>query len=323
MGKAITNTGIIVIGRNEGARLLLCLRSLQTGGAPLVYVDSASTDASVQAAIDNGADVLQLDMTRPFTAARARAEGTEQLLRSYPDLRYVMFVDGDCEVEDGWPLQAENFLDAHPGYAVVCGRRRERFPTATRYNALADAEWNTPVGEAESCGGDSVVRITAYQKVGGFNAQMIAGEEPELCSRLRSAGWRIMRLDAAMTIHDAAMSRFSQWWQRSVRSGFGYAQAFLVTRTNDGPTLYYREMMRAIFWAFILPCAAILAAFVHPAALLIWPLATLLQFLRMAIREEAFSAMLSVTGKYAELLGILRYGMRRLLGKSGGTISYK
>ena len=79
-------------------------------------------------------------------------------------------------------------------------------------------------GKAKACGGDAMMRIEAYQKAGGFNTTLICGEEPELCIRIRQAGYTIDRRDAEMTLHDAKMTKFSQFWKRSVRGGWAYAE---------------------------------------------------------------------------------------------------
>ena len=315
--------GVIAIGRNEGERLVRCLTSLRAHGLPVVYVDSASTDGSQDAAKALGANVLALDMAKSFTAARARAEGFAELERVAPGIDYVMFVDGDCETVEDWPPKALAFLEDNLDFAVVCGRRKERFPEASHYNRLIDIEWNSPIGEAEACGGDAIFRCSAYRAVGGFNPAMIAGEEPELCSRLRTANWRLMRMDADMTVHDADMHRFDQWWNRAVRSGLGFAQAWRATR-KTGNGLYRVQLRRAVMWALVIPLIAIaLAAALHPALIALWPAATFAQFVRDAMRGDAFGAMLSVVGKYAEMLGISRFVLRAMRGQTGGTVEYK
>lgn len=212
--------GIIAIGRNEGERLRKCLTSIVGRGWPVIYVDSASTDGSPAIAREMGAEVVDLDMSIPFSAARARNEGMAKLLAVAPDVTCVQMVDGDCEVVAGWIERAKAELDANPKIAVVCGRRRERFPEASIYNRIADVEWNSPIGEARSCGGDAMFRVSAFQEAGGYDNSVVAGEEPELCQRLREKGWKVFRIDAEMTIHDSAMTRFAQWWKRSVRSGY-------------------------------------------------------------------------------------------------------
>ncbi|MCC5870161.1 MAG: glycosyltransferase, partial [Gammaproteobacteria bacterium] len=219
--------GVVAIGRNEGERLRICLQSLRAPDGspmPVVYVDSGSSDDSVALARALGVEVVQLDMSIAFTAARARNAGVERLRELLPQAKYVQFIDGDCELDSSWLEPALAFLEAHQEFAVVCGRRRERYPERSIYNLLCDFDWDGPCGEVAACGGDSLVRLPALQTVGGFRASLIAGEEPELCVRLRRAGWKIMRLDREMCLHDAAMYRFSQWWKRSSRAGHAYAE---------------------------------------------------------------------------------------------------
>src|SRR5581483_941040 len=201
------HVGIVVIGRNEGERLIGCLSSVSHEGT-LIYVDSGSSDGSVAAAEKMGASVVKLDLNLPFTAARARNEGFAALKALRPNVRFVQFIDGDCILVDGWLEKALMFLEQRANAAIVCVRRREHEPSPSIYNLLCELEWNTPVGQTLACGGDALVRVAAFEQVGGFRPQLIAGEEPELCVRLREKGWKIWRLDAEMTQHDAAMTRF-------------------------------------------------------------------------------------------------------------------
>lgn len=323
--------GLVIIGRNEGERLVRSLRSLSaTRGAvvaAVVYVDSASTDGSVARAREAGAIVVPLDVSIPFTAARARNEGWTALVRHDPELEFVQFIDGDCELDPDWLAAGLAFLAAHPEVAVVCGRRRERFPGASPYNRLCDMEWNTPVGQAEACGGDSLMRMAALQAAGGFRSAMMAGEEPELCARLRAAGWRIWRLDAEMTIHDAAMTRFGQWWMRGVRSGFGYAQVWSGTRDTAQP-LYGRELARTVGWGAVLPAAIFGGALLHPALGAAGFAVYAAQIARVALRTgptRAFSwryGALMVISKFAEFQGLIRF-LRRQGAKPASSIEYK
>jgi glycosyltransferase involved in cell wall biosynthesis len=315
--------GIVAIGRNEGERLRRCLTSVDAPAAPIVYVDSGSTDGSSAMAETLGAQVVELDMAQPFTAARARNAGLEAIMAREPGLEYVQFVDGDCEFEPGWLALAMAFLDDRNDVAVACGRRRERFPEASFYNRICDAEWNTPVGEAHACGGDALMRVSAVVAAGGFDASLPAGEEPELCHRLRQHGWRVWRLDASMTIHDAAMHRFRQWWLRAVRSGLGYAQAWRATRGLPSP-LYRRECLRALAWTVGVAAVAVAAALAWGwPALLVAPLVWGMQFARLTGRHGTGEAALLLLGKVAETVGIATYVRRAMAGRAGGTIFYK
>ena len=255
----MSTIGIVAIGRNEGPRLPACLQSALGASGAVVYVDSGSTDTSVQLARDLGAAVVELDLSIPFTAARARNEGFSQLLKLAPDTAFVQFVDGDCEIAAGWLKAAADTLAADNRLAVVCGRRRERSPEASLYNKLVDIEWNTPVGPAKSCGGDAMFRVAAFREAGGFDAAIIAGEEPELCFRLRQKEWTIQRIDHEMTLHDAAMTSFVQWWKRNVRAGHAYAQGAHLH--GHSPEHYNIRSTRSNWvWGLMLPLGIVIAA---------------------------------------------------------------
>ena len=313
----------VVIGRNEGERLLRCLAALKGRVQPIVYVDSGSTDGSIEAAARAGAEVVELDLARPFTAARARNAGLARLAEIDPDGPYVQFLDGDCELQEGWLEVARESLEAETDLAVVCGRRRERFPEATLWNRMIDGEWNTPVGEARSCGGDALMRRSVLAEVGGYRDSLIAGEEPEMCFRMREKGWRIRRIDAEMTAHDANLTRFSQWWQRSRRAGHAYAEgAALHGASPEG--FRRREILRAVVWGLVLPLLILLCALLFgPWALvlvMIWPL----QVLRLGLKGHGWvDAFFLTLGKFAEAQGVLGYWKSRLTGRERRLIEYK
>ena len=204
----IPHTAVIAIGRNEGARLVACLEALAGQADLIVYVDSGSTDQSVAEAEARGVEVVALDMSLPFTAARARNAGYARVAELAPEGAYVQFLDGDCELDADWLDKGRAALEADAKVAVVCGRRREKFPDATLWNKITDAEWAAaPPGETGACGGDALMRRTAFDAVEGYREDLIAGEEPEMCFRMRAKGWKILRLEAKMTQHDANMTK--------------------------------------------------------------------------------------------------------------------
>lgn len=319
--------GVVVIGRNEGERLKACLAALGAVVQRTVYVDSGSTDGSPAHAAAVGARVVALDMARPFTAARARNAGFARLLADLPDIRLVQFLDGDCTLAPGWLDAAAAFLDAHPDVAVVAGRRRERHPDASLYNLLCDREWDGPAGEARECGGDILARTEAIAAVGGYAGELIAGEEPDMCVRLRAAGWRIWRLADEMSLHDAAITRFTQWWRRSVRTGHAFAE--VSARHRASPFGIWKDSVRrTLLWGLILPLVALFGALlVHPAALLLLLLYPL-QVGRIARREGGGRmgwayGLFTVLGKFPELQGVARYYLGRLSGRRTALLEYK
>lgn len=321
--------GIVVIGRNEGERLLRCLGSVLGRGHAVVYVDSGSRDESVARARELGAEVLELDLTTPFTAARARNAGLDRLLELAPTTQFVQFVDGDCEVIGGWLDQAGAALEARPDLAIVCGRLRERDPGRSIYNRLADLEWDAPAGDALVCGGIIMARVAALEQVGGFDPSMIAGEEPELCVRLRRRGWKITRLDAEMAWHDIGMTRFSQWWRRTIRNGYAYAAG--SARQGRTPEKHWvREARSNWFWGLMLPLLALGAAWPTRSLSLILLAGYPVLAVRVAragrrrgwSRAEAWLyAGACVLGKFPMMLGQLKFAWAR--GRAVPLIEYK
>jgi GT2 family glycosyltransferase len=324
--------GVVAIGRNEGERLRRCLTSVIPRANLVVYVDSASSDGSPDLARALGATVVDLDMSTPFTAARARNAGFDMLLSLDPAIELVQFVDGDCEVVTGWTGSAVSALDSDPSVAVVCGRRRERHPEATVYNRLCDFEWDTPVGEALSCGGDAMMRVSAVRTVGGYDASLIAGEEPDLCLRLRRLGHRVLRVEADMTIHDAAMVRFGQWWRRSVRAGHAFAEG--TSRFGRSPERHWvRETRSLVLWGGVAPLAGLLLApLTHGGSLAAVALVFAVQFGRMYSferrrgREPGDARTLAaflLLAKLPEFQGAAQYWVSALTGRRRRVIEYK
>src|SRR5262249_2819209 len=319
--------GVIAIGRNEGERLHGCLRSIPSNSIA-IYVDSGSTDGSAIWARRYGVEVAELDLRVPFTAARARNVGVRRLRELAPEIPYVQFIDGDCELITGWVEHAVRFLDAHSDVGAVTGRLRERYPERSVYNWLCEREWDGPTGEVRVCGGIVMMRLAAFAAAGGFRDDLIAGEEPELCVRLRAAGWRIWRTGTDMALHDAAMVRFSQWWTRAVRTGHAFAEgAYLhgagLERCRVG------ESGGALFWGLFLPPACLLASLWFwpwgSAAWLIYPLQMLRQIARNrgSLRQRALLALFQAAARFPESLGHIRFLRDRMLGRQSRLIEYK
>jgi GT2 family glycosyltransferase len=329
----LAGAGVVVIGRNEGRRLVACLRDLQLQSRPLLYVDSGSTDGSPDNARMLGVPVLQLDPSRPFSAARARNEGAQAIVQQHPALAYVQFLDGDCIVARGWLDVAEAALRTDERCAVVFGHLEERSPQASIYNLLCALEWRSPSGPVANfghLGGIMMVRRTVFEALGGFNPDVVAGEDSEFGVRVGLAGHGARKLDAPMAIHDANMLHFSQWWTRAVRAGHAIGQRAQLH--GDGPLRdCARERRSTWFWGVMLPLAIVLAA--PPTRG--WSLLLLTGYLtlgwriarfRLSIgddrREARLYAAFTVLGKLANALGLLKFQFNRLRGQMR-IIEYK
>jgi GT2 family glycosyltransferase len=321
--------GVVVIGRNEGQRLKRCLESVCGVAKHVVYVDSGSRDDSVALGRALGVSVVELDRGIPFTAARARNEGFRVLLEQHPALDYAFFVDGDCEVAAGWLETAQGYLNQQPRAGLVWGRRRERHPEKSLYNMLCNMEWDSiPPGETKICGGDAVIRVRAFREVSGYRADLICGEEPELCVRLRARGWLIWRLDAPMTLHDASLYHFSQWWTRALRGGYAFAQGASL---HGAPPerLWVAESRKIWLWGLGFPLAvlalALAAGWWALLLLLVYPL----QVVRLALtgkrsaRENWWQGVALVICKFPEMLGQSKFLLDRQRRVQSRLIEYK
>lgn len=328
----MSDIGVVAIGRNEGDRLKRCLESAKSSTDRVVYVDSGSTDDSVAFAESIGVEVVALDTSIPFTAARARNEGIARLVERWSETQSVHVIDGDCSFADGWIETAARFLEEHPKAAVVCGRRRERFPESSVYNRLCDLEWDTPIGEAKSCGGDALFRLQAFNEAGGYRSSLIAGEEPELCVRIRAHGWTVHRLDHEMTHHDAAMTRFGQFWQRAKRAGHAYAEGAALH--GDGPDKHgVKQTRSSIVWGIVFPIVAIAAAWwtfglsllalIALYALQCWRISKMARRRGRSKRDALTLGVFTMLAKPAQAMGVLLYWRRRLFKQQATLIEYK
>ena len=314
--------GVVVIGRNEGERLQRCLASVGNKADLVVYVDSGSIDDSVSWAKSCGVDVVELDMSTPFSAGRARNEGFKRLLQREPAIAYVQFVDGDCTLAPDWLDAAVAELTKRIDCAAVVGHLRELHPDASLYNRLCALEWKSSPGDMSNfgaLGGISMMRVSVFQQLGGFNQQLIAGEDSELGVRMALAGYKVAKLDQPMANHDANILHFSQWWRRAMRSGHAIGQrAFLNGHSAIKDCV--RERNSAGFWGIMLPLMICLTIALTSG----WSLVLLGGYVVLGLRiynyrrslndapADAFLyARFIVLSKFAEGIGLLKFYWNR------------
>lgn len=235
------DVSVVVIGRNEGKRLEQCLLSVAQAAwgntrHEMIYVDSKSTDASMALAQSLGASTLLLDDASPC-AAKARNIGWQSARGDF-----VLFLDGDTQLHPDFVQLALNTLQDEK-LCAVWGHRRESRPEQSTYTKVLDLDWIYPAGRTLYFGGDVLVRRSALAQVNGFDPSLKAGEEPELCARLRACGWEIEHIDAPMTQHDLAVNSLRAYWLRAYRSGIAYAEVANRMRIR-GDVLWQHEAQR-------------------------------------------------------------------------------
>lgn len=317
--------GAVVIGRNEGERLLSALNSVLGANVPVVYVDSRSTDGSVANAMGLGVPVVELSQDRPINASRARNEGVAALISAYPSVLYLHLLDGDSTLDPEWLPVATLYLNEHPKVAFVAGRLREKDRETNLLRRLCDMEWyREPSCDAE-CGGLGVVRVEAYQSVGGLDETLIAGADPEFYARLKSAGWEVHALEAEMGVHDSGMLSWRQWWTRSVKGGYAYAHA----RMWGG---WRRQRLSAVLWGAILPAISVFGSVAFSPLLSLALLAYPIQIIRVrygssksifSSSDQWLYAVSCLAIKFPQCIGIAMFEYRKILKRHGALIEYK
>ena len=322
------NIGVVVIGRNEGKRLIQSIESLLSSGLQkIVYVDSDSSDGSLQNISDLGVTAVPLDLSKPFTAGRARNFGFSTIIEQYPELIYIQFIDGDCLLEENWLDHAQTYLEDAPQSAIVCGRRKEEYPDASLYNYMCDIEWDLPLGIVRNCGGDFLVRREVFEQFNGFDETVIAGEEPELCARLRAAGWEIYRYDALMTFHDAKITRFKQWWLRTIRSGFSHTAAMYRNRSTVEFSYYAKICTRTLLWTSVY-LAFVFLLFISSTLASLAGLLIVVRYFRIYSNNRSlkkpwgYSFLLAICC-IPETIGMFKFLTRLMLNKKTKIIEYK
>lgn len=288
---------VVVIGRNEGSRLVRCMKSVMSagpveGGLDLVYVDSGSTDGSAGTARAAGWRVIELRAER-MTAALGRNAGWLNSLSPW-----ILFLDGDTILQPGFLQAALAAAQSDESIAAVWGHRRELHPTVNAYHRVLDLDWVYPTGDSQFCGGDALFRRSALQQAGGFDESLIAGEEPELCSRLRAAGWRIQHIDQPMTLHDLAIGRWAQYWRRASRAGYAYAQ--MAWRTRRGSVRLWASEAKGNVVRTGALSALLAMSLMHPAL----AAASLCCFTALCLRSAARARW-----KSGNVVSLLLYGI--------------
>jgi GT2 family glycosyltransferase len=319
-------TAAIVIGRNEADHLALALASAASVGGAVVYVDSASSDASVSIARTSGVSTVELATPPMLSAARGRNAGLEWLDRHCPEERYVVFLDGDCILDPDFARRAAAVMDGDVSVAVVVGHLRERSPDASVFTRLSSLEWFSGAGEIRdfgNLGGIMCARVGAVQAVGAFNPRMIAGEDSELGVRLALAGFRVLKIDADMASHDNGISSFRSWWLRSVRAGHALAQRY-VLNGRSAVADCRREFFSTIFWGLLLPACTILLAWPSRGLSLALGAGYLVLGGRMGLRlarsgcearDAGAAAFFGVISKFANAAGLCRFFWNSITGR--------
>ena len=251
----------IVIGKNEGARLDACMSSIRSAMGVLaheiIYVDSRSSDDSVERAKAHGARCYVLGAQKT-TAGLGRYVGTQEAKGEY-----LLFLDGDMQLQKGFCEKAMMAM-AQRSYDGCTGIRKDIY---LKNGEIVGENDNYFGCRAERIvpefGGALFIKKEALEKAGGWSPDTIACEEAELHARLKAHKLQIAELPVNMIIHtDAvredrgvlgvALSRRRLGEGQALRCAMAAGQAnAYITHENEKFLLYSIDWMCVILLAVL------------------------------------------------------------------------
>lgn len=302
---------VVVIGKNEEARLADCLRSVLEAAAEVentevVYVDSASTDRSVEIAHSFGVRVLALRPEWIHTPAAGRLIGYHHTTGEY-----LMFVDGDTTLDPQWLVRAAAFF-VEPEIGGVAGFLSDVDEQGNEIPFVG--EQGVEVKQLTRLRGIAAYRRSALAEVGSFNPYLRSEEEAELGLRLRQAGWKLMHLPFPMGCHQRGIPRIQAMW-RAWQLGrvTGVGQAWRYACTNGLGTRFCFENLRATmafaFFCLLLSPALILweEHYTRYAVLFLYPFAAWMA--AIALKKRDFMGPISYLVTHLTILSGLFSGL--------------
>jgi GT2 family glycosyltransferase len=273
-------------------------------------VDSASKDRTTKIAARYPISVLKLRPEQRLTAAAGRHVGYKW---TTGDL--VLFLDGDMELCAGWLDQALGVMQSRSDVAVITGKvidlpKALQTPTTEHVETLDKDATGVYVRQG---GGAAMYRRSVLERVGTFNPYLYSDEEPELCLRIRHAGYRVFQLPHPIAFHYSApaeaLSTFLGKWNHNLWLGYGQNIRYFF----GSPLLwiYLKERGWAVLPALILSFGmlAMVASGLtgHWGWLGLWGALVIMLAIGIAIRKRSLKrALLSLLRRLLVLDGTVR-----------------
>jgi len=207
---------VVVVTRNEAANVADCLESVlalcrEGPSYEVILVDSNSTDDSVSLATDYPVTVLRIPDDELTSPGAGRYVGTTHACGDY-----ILFVDGDMQLTDGWLADALELVRTE-SVAGVTGHLNDR-PADERADQTAP-------NEVDALRGVALYDAAILDDVGGFDPYLQASEDTDVGFRLRAAGYDLYRLPTVVATHPdtGSLSDPVRRWRRGYFHGVGQA----------------------------------------------------------------------------------------------------
>ncbi len=219
----------VILTWNSAQHIGRALATLQREGeripTEVIVVDNGSSDNSLEIVAAATPDARVVRNVSNQGVARARNQGV-----GVSRAPYILFLDSDTEMTPGSLATMVEFLEAHPGVAVVGpmltypdGRLQyssRKFPTVPgKLLRLLPLAWRRAVPLAVDeemhsldrsrpqqvdyvIGACQLIRRTVMDSLGGLDERMFYGpEDVDFCLRAWRAGWEVCYIPAAIVVH--------------------------------------------------------------------------------------------------------------------------
>lgn len=188
----VSDVTFVIIGRNESLHLARTFRSVLDITEKIVYVDSNSTDNSIEIAKSFGIQKIIKVSSTYGTAALSRSIGASEVTT-----KYIQFLDGDETIERGWLEKAIIKIETNENIAGVHGYKKVYKKDDKHYFVMADKkDW-----EPDYLQGAFLIDREVYESAGGMETRIFGEEERDLYVRVKSMGYQIWYLHELMASH--------------------------------------------------------------------------------------------------------------------------
>lgn len=215
----------VVPCRNEEANIGRCLDSILAQPPAgdrheVVVVDNGSTDATpaVLRSYRGRVAVLSLPGAHISAVRNHGAEGST--------LRWLAFIDADVELGAGWAEALREAVAQWQGGggapdAVVIGATYGITENPTWVEEVWYEHLRRRRGHGYINGGNLVVPRTLFERIGGFAAGRVTGEDVAFCREARAAGATILHWEALRTVHHGYPRTLRDFYRREKWHGSG------------------------------------------------------------------------------------------------------
>lgn len=251
---------IVIIGKNEENNIKRCIESVEGSLKnklvyEIIYIDSDSTDKTVDFAIKYNISVYKLSSTNKLTASKGRYIGAQ--LSKY---EYILFLDGDMELLNDWTENAIRVISDREDVAGIIGIRNDRILSD---NIILSSNINkygtTEMKQAHHFGGAVLFKKNDLLRAGNYSPSLIANEEAELHSRFMKNNKKILEQPMEMINHYIEEEKYGNDFIRILfnKRNLGIGQGFMNSIYKHS-TIYFIKRFKYFFISLFIDIISVL-----------------------------------------------------------------